>query len=212
MEKKQKLKLSDIWYYYKGYVLIAVIVIVGIAYTVYTNINEVTTDILIDCASDKCFSAEQARILNDDLNNSGIVPDIDGDGKGIAQINAYQTGTSGDSKVDAQNTEVTQVKMSVGESAIIITDESVINMYAYYDMFKDITHLAQTFGAQDVIKDVNGKVIAINIDNCQWLARNGIKTDGLYLTLRIPSADLEDDKQLMKQFENAEQVAEYILK
>ena len=211
MENK-KLKFSDWWHYYKGYVIAAVLIAMAVGYTIFTTVTKQKVDMFIDCITDNCFNAAQCEQLQSDLTISGVIKDIDGDGYGIAQISSFPTGISGAEDVEAQNVEAAQIRMAIGQSPVIITDKSVIDAYEYFEMFKDITHIAQKLGTDNVVKDKSGNVIAICIDNSNWLNKNGIKTNGLYVTIRIPSADLRMDDMLKAQFENADELVEYIAK
>ena len=209
MEKK-KLKFSDWWYYYKWYVIGACFVLAAIVITLYINSNKTGTDMYIECASDNCLTVEQARAVAKTLNDSGVIDDVDGDGMGLCKLNTYQTGMNG--KNDAKNAEATQLKMLVGEAAIVFTDENVIKGYENQKTFKNISYLAEKFPERKVITNESGDVVGICIDDCELFRQNNIRTNGMYLTMRNIPGDLKKDKKLVKMFENADKVAEYILK
>lgn len=210
--EKKKLGFSDWWYYYKIHVIVALVIVLGIGYSIYMDVTQQKIDMHIDCITDMCFSSVQCNQLQNDLTQSDVIPDVDGDGAGIAQISSYIIGMNNKQDVDAQNIEVAQIRMTLGQSPIVITDKEVIKAYEHFEMFEDITNIANNVDAQDVIKDKQGNVIAVSLDNSEWLKKNNINIKGLYLTLRIPSADITMDEQLIKEFENAKKVAEYIIK
>ncbi len=214
MEKKQKLKLSDIWYYYKGYVAIGLIVVLAIGYTVFNKVTEVKDDFLIECISDIGFDYDAAYTLADSLEQSGAVPDINGDGNVRVNVATYQTGLSGNKNIDPQIAQVAQLRMAVGEGAIIIADKKVFEVYDRYEMFKDILSIADEFGIDEskIVKSSDGKVVGIGITDSKWLADDGVKYDGLYAALRVMNADNADDKSLAAQFAAAEDILKYIIR
>lgn len=214
MEKKQKLKLSDIWYYYKGYIAVGIVIVFAIAYTLYNGATSVKSDFLIECISDIGFDYDAAYSLADGLSLSGAVPDLNDDGKCVADLKTYQTGLSGNQNIDPQMAQITQLRMAVGEGAIIISDKKVFEVYDSYQMFKDISAIADEYGFDDnsVVKSSDGKVVGISITNSQWLKQNNIKCDGLYAALRVMNADNSNNQTLKKQFDSAEDILKYIIK
>ena len=214
MEKKQKLKITDIWYYYKGYVAIVLVVVLAIGYTVFNKVTEVKDDFLIECISDIGFDYDAAYTLADSLEQSGAVPDINGDGNVQVNVATYQTGLSGNKNIDPQIAQVAQLRMAVGEGAIIIADKKVFEVYDRYEMFKDISSIADELGIDEskVVKSSDGKVVGIGITDSKWLAESGVKYDGLYAALRVMNADNADDESLAAQFAAAEDILKYIIK
>ena len=110
--------------------------------------------------------------------------------------------------------QITQLRMAVGEGAIIISDKKVFEVYDSYQMFKDISAIADEYGFDDnsVVKSSDGKVVGISITNSQWLKQNNIKCDGLYAALRVMNADNSNNQTLKKQFDSAEDILKYIIK
>ena len=214
MEKKQKLKLSDIWYYYKVHFIVILIVIALIAYTVYNKVTQINDDFLIECMSDIGFSYDTAGILADSLEQSGVVVDIDGDG--IVQVNilTYQTGFSGNQNIDLQMAQVVALRMAMGEGPIIIADKQVFEEYEQHGIFKDISAIANELGIDEsrFLRSSDGTVIGISIWDSQWIENNGINCDGLYASLRIINPDLSNNKNLLKQYDAAEDIFKYIVK
>ncbi len=214
MKDKQKLKLTDIWYYYKGYVAIGIIVALAIGYTVFNKATEIKNDILIECISDIGFDYDAAYTLANSLEQSGAVPDTNGDGNVKVTVSTYQTGLSGIQKIDPQIAQVAQLRMAVGEGAIIIADKKVFEVYDSYNMFKDISPIANLFGIDKskVVTSSDGKIIGIDITNSKWLADNGVKCNGLYAALRVINEDNASDKRLAAQFDAAQDILKYIVR
>ncbi|MBQ7901138.1 MAG: hypothetical protein IJ365_04135 [Clostridia bacterium] len=212
-DKKYKLTLSDIWYYYKVHFFVAVAIILAIVYTVYTAVTNVEPDFTIDCISDSGVTYESEDLLKQLLETGGAVADNNGDGEVKVNISATPSGMSG-TTADPNYVEIVQLRMAVGESAIILTEPKVISSYEQHGIFMDLTQLADDCGIaeSDRIISSEGYVIGIKIDNCGLFATNGITTKDLYLTLRTPSSNMQKKEEMIKQFDNASAVAQYIIK
>lgn len=65
--------------------------------------------------------------MSQQLEDAGMVPDINGDGESVLQINLYQLSTDGEESVDYANQMAGTVKLStdlqVGDSVVFLTDD-----------------------------------------------------------------------------------------
>ena len=210
-DKRYKLTLSDIWYYYKVHFFVALAIIIAIVYTIYSTVTKVEPDFTIDCFSDTGITYEMSDKLEELISNSGTVDDIDGDGIVSTSISAFPTGLSSPNG-DPNYIQVIQLRMAVGESAIIMAEPRVFDMYDESGVFMDITHIADecNIPAEDrLIYD--GKVLGIKADNSPLFRNNGISSTDLFISLRTPTLDISKKEELMKSFGYAEDVVKYIL-
>ena len=211
-DKKYKLTLSDIWYYYKIHFFVVLAIIIAIVYTVYTSVTRVEPDFTIDCLSDSGITYEDADELGILLGDSGKVSDNDGDGQVYVKVSNYPTGLSSPTG-DPNYVQVIQLRMAVGETPIILAEPKVFEMYDDSGVFTDITHIADDCAIADEDRILhNGAVIGIKIDNCALFEQNGFASKDLYLSLRTPTAAISKNDELLKSFDNADAVAKYIIK
>lgn len=212
-DKKYKLSLSDIWYYYKIHFFVTVAIILAVVYTVYTVMSNVEPDFTLDCISDSGITYEAGELLKQLLGECGAVSDNNGDGEVNVNVSITPSGMS-DTTSNPSYVEIVQLRMAVGESQIILTEPKVISAYEHYGVFVDLTQLADNCGIadDDRIMSEEGYVIGIKIDNCSLFEKNGIISKDLYLTLRQPSLDNQKNEEIMNQFNNAAYVAQYIIK
>lgn len=214
-EEKQK-KWENYWYYYKWHTIVGIVALLVIVYTVYDKVTYIKPDFEIDAVTDCGFSYNSADTIANSLASSGALDDINGDGKIKASVSYYTAGYSGEAskQADPSMMQIVQLRMAVGESPIILTDSTVAKVYEDQGVFADITDLADRLGIanEDRLASKDGKVIGINIAESAAFADTGIQTGELYLTLRNPTNDIKKNKKAMKEFENAEKIAEYLIK
>jgi hypothetical protein len=210
-DKRYKLTLSDIWYYYKVHFFVALAIIIAIVYTIYSTVTKVEPDFTIDCFSDTGITYEMSDKLEELISNSGTVDDIDGDGIVFTSISAFPTGLSSPNG-DPNYIQVIQLRMAVGESAIIMAEPRVFDMYDESGVFMDITHIADECNIP--VEDrliYDGKVLGIRADNSPLFRNNGFISTDLFISLRTPTMDISKKEELMKSFGYAEDVVKYIL-
>ncbi len=213
--EKQK-KWENYWYYYKWHTIVGIIAALVIAYTIYDKVTYVKPDFEIDAVTDCGFSYNSADTVENNLVSSGALDDINGDGKIKASVSYYTAGYSDEAskQADPSMMQIVQLRMAVGESPIILTDAAVTKVYEDQGVFTDITDLADRLGIADEkrLMSKDGKVIGINVAESTAFADTGIQTGELYLTLRAPTNDMKKNKAAMKEFDNAEKIAEYLIK
>lgn len=215
-KEEKKKKWENYWYYYKWHTIIGIIVVMLISYSIYEKVTYVSPDFEIDAITDCGFSYNSAETIENKLVESGALPDINEDGKVSANVNFYTAGYSQEAskQADASMMQIVQLRMAVGESPIILTDEALTKVYEDQGVFTDITEMADKLGItdDDRLLSKDGKVIGINVAASPVFAETGIFTGKLYLTLRTPTNDMKKNKKAMKTFDNAEQIAKYLIK
>ena len=211
-DKRYKLTLSDIWYYYKIHFFVAMAIIIAIVYTVYSTVTKVEPDFTIDCFSDTGITYEMTDKLEELINSSGTVADVDGDEAVVTGVSSFPTGLSSPNG-DPNYIQVIQLRMAVGESPIIMAEPRVFEMYDASGVFMDITHIADECNIPDQDRLIfDGKVLGIRVDNSKLFANNGFTSTDLFISLRTPTYDIQKNEALMKAFGYAEDVAKYIIK
>ena len=212
MMKKIIYFFKNYWYYYKIYAIIAAFVLFAAGITIYEKVTYEKPDMIIDCISDNLYlSPENIEAICVDIENSGCLEDINGDENVKVSLSAYSAGAS-DTTVGTDGGsayELMEIKMAVGNSAIIVADKKVIERYEKYNIYKDISEIAEKLSVpgEDVLHSSNGTLIGIRVDNRGILNKLGLSGKEVFLTLRVPM-DSTDDKMI----EQAPAVAEYMLK
>lgn len=210
-DKRYKLTLSDIWYYYKVHFFVALAIIIAIAYTVYSTVTKVEPDFTIDCFSDTGITYEMSDKLSELISNSGTVSDTDDDGRVSTDISVFPTGLSSPNG-DPNYIQVIQLRMAVGESPVIMAEPRVFDMYDESGVFADISHVADEYNIPNEDRIVYAdKVIGIRVDNSPLFTANGLASTDLFIALRTPTNAIKKNEALMKSFGYAEDVAKYIL-
>ncbi len=210
-DKRHKLTLSDIWYYYKVHFLVALAIVIAIVYTVYTTGTKVEPDFTIDCFSDTGITYEMSDKLSELISNSGTVTDIDGDGKVVTNISNYPTGLSSPNG-DPNYIQVIQLRMAVGESPLIMAEPRVFDMYDESGVFMDITYIADQCNISPEDRIIyEGKVLGIRSDNSPLFTANSLASSDLFIALRTPSNEIRKNEAAMKSFGCADDVVAYIL-
>lgn len=215
MKEERRKKLENFWYYYKWHVIIGIVALFLIGYSVYDAVTKIEPDITVDCIMDTGMNYEITDKLTLDLKNNGGVNDNNGDGRIEVHMGHYQTGKDPSSATSQGSmTEVVQLRMAVGDCSLILTEPHILNLYAEQELFEDLTAIADEMNIPEDRRYMSefGKVIAINIDNSEFLAKNDVITRECYAAIRVLNNDQLDNKEKIKQNENAKSIIKYIIK
>ena len=216
MKEERRKKLENFWYYHKWHVIIGIVALFLIGYTIHEVVTKVNPDLTIDCIMDTGMDYEKIEILTNDLRDNGGITDNNGDGRIKVQIGHYQTGKDPSSaSSQGSMSEVVQLRMAVGECSLLLTEPHILNLYAEQDLFEDLTAIADEMNIPEekryMSKDGN-KVVAINIDDSEFFAKNNIITKDCYAAIRVLNHDQLGNKEKIKQNKNAGTVIKYIIK
>ncbi len=209
---KIKYFFKNYWYYYKFYAIGAAFILLLIGFTVYEKVTYVKPDMIIDCISDNMYlSPDNIEAICDYIESSGSLKDINGDENVKVSFGTYSAGATDTAVgIDGGSAyEMAEIKMAVGNSAIIIADKAVIERYEKYNIYKDISAIAKKLDVpqEDRLYSSKGALIGIRFDNRGIMKRLGVSGKEIFLSLRI-SMDSTDEEMI----EQAPSVAEYILK
>lgn len=213
-EKKKRIK--NFWYYYKWHIIIGIVVTFFIAYIASDMITNVNPDLSIDIIMDSGFTYDVAEDVTRDLETNGVAKDNNGDGKIKSEVTIMQTGSDpSDMSGDTSMMEIVQLRMTVGEASVIITEPYILDLYGKHDVFEDLTAIADEMNIplhKRYMSEDGKKVVAINIDGCEFLSRKNIEAKDCYIAHRVLNYNQHDDKTKTNEHTNATDVIKYIIK
>lgn len=214
-KEDRKKKLENFWYYYKWHVIVGIVAVIVAATSIYDAVTKTEPDLTIDCIIDSGIDYTYSGAMAAKLEKSGVVADNNGDGHKSVNVQYYQTGRdTSNLSADGSMTEAVQLRMGVGESAVIVTEPYILDLYGKFDIFYDMTAIADemNISEQNRYKSADGtKVIAIDLKESKFLKDLGISADDCYICIRVIYEDQKDDQEKINQFENAQLVAKYML-
>lgn len=207
-----KKKWENFWYYYKWHTIALIFVIILAGYTIRDAVTKVNYDFNIDIIGSAALPFESTDKISQALEKSGAVADNYSDGKINVLTGLISVPAKGET-TDGTQEQVAQVKLAVGESVVIITDERYMKGFSDSGVYGDITSVADKAQIPQDRRYLSpdGKVMGVKLDGCKFFADMGLNTDGLYITKRIANKDAKKDEQKMKEYNNADSVIEYIL-
>ena len=212
MMKKIIYFFKNYWYYYKIYAIIAAFVLFAAGITIYEKVTYEKPDMIIDCLSDNLFlTSDTITAICEDIENSGCLEDINGDEKVKVSLSAYSAGAS-DTTVGTDGGsayELMEIKMAVGNSAIIVADKKVLERYEKYNIYQDISDIAQKLGIseEDLYYSSEGAPVGVRLDNRDVFKKQGISCEDVFLAIRVQMDSVDEEM-----IEQAPAVAEYMLK
>ena len=211
-----KAKWENFWYYYKWHVIIGIFVFIVAATTIYDAVTRVDPDISIDCILDHGITAQSAYEMEYILTEKAPIADNNGDGKIKLSVSHCETGRS-QSSISAGGSvvEVVQLKMAVGESSIIITEPNIVDLYESFEIYHDLTDIANEMNIPQDRRYMSydgTKVIAISMEGTSLMSELGLDGKDCYLFVRVIYNDHKADQTKINQFENAKDLAKYMLK
>ena len=122
-----KEKWQNFWFYYKWHVVVGVVVLLLVIFMVRDFVSRVEPDLQMSFITSQSLPQAMLDNMSQQLEDAGMVPDINGDGESVLQINLYQLSTDGEESVDYANQMAGTVKLStdlqVGDSVVFLTDD-----------------------------------------------------------------------------------------
>lgn len=122
-----KEKWQNFWFYYKWHVVVAVVVLLLVIFTVRDFLTRENPDLQMSFVTTQALPQALLDHLSQQLEDAGMVPDLNGDGKSILQMNLYQISTDGEESVDYANQISGTVKFSsdlqMGDTVVFLTDD-----------------------------------------------------------------------------------------
>lgn len=84
---KRRMDAKTWWYYYKGYVIVGILILCGASLTVWEKVTAKKPDLSAVVITDPVLSKEETNLLKDQL--SRILWDFNGDGEVLLEEHAY---------------------------------------------------------------------------------------------------------------------------
>ena len=163
-------KWENFWYYYKIHVIVGICIAIVAGVTIYDKITYIEDDFLIDCFTDNTYiNYDVAEAMAEEIANDEFFDDLNGDGHKKMSISVFSagaddktTGMQGGSAYELMN-----VKMAVGNAAMIFADKSVLKRFEKQGIFQDLGPISQSLGMSDenlyILPD--GSVAGIKLDS-----------------------------------------------
>lgn len=125
MTKQEKWR--NFWFYYKWWVLGGLAAVFAVIYIVYDIAGTVKPDFEIGLVSEEGLPGAIVEKLSKELSESGLIPDVNGDGKVSVVINEYTVALGGAEAANAEMQMAGTVKLTadfqMNQSALFLTDD-----------------------------------------------------------------------------------------
>ncbi len=175
-------KLSNFFYYYKFHMLALVFAIICAVITFRQCSSIEPADVSILYACSETAGNETADFLETAIENTGLVPDIDGNGEVTAAAFALYTPDhiKGGQDVHAYNKIF--IEMIEGENALYLIDKRFI-IEETYGALLPIDDLAEGISEDKLLKNTQGQVIAIDVSDSAFFTDAKVPSKGIYIAL-----------------------------
>ncbi|MBR1969771.1 MAG: hypothetical protein IKA17_05405 [Clostridia bacterium] len=205
------------WEYYKIHTIVVLVIIVAVASTIYSKVNEPKYDLTICYAGASIFDEQTEENIRKEA--SKITPDVNENGESLCdfyQMSFSIEDKSGDVMMDEEYTRAMHTKMQLSlagdEIYIYILDKSHLEFYATEKMdhcpfapLKNWLEKDYKFSRYSV----EGEDIAISLEGNQFLKKNGIDSTDKYLVMRYYPR--KDQKKQLEGYKAAVKLANEIL-
>lgn len=177
-----KSKMSNFFYYYKFHMLAFVFAIICAVITFRQCSSIEPADISLIYACSETAGNETADFIETAIEETGLVPDIDGNGKVVASAFALYTPDhiQGGQDVNAYNKIF--VEMIEGENSLYLIDKRFIIEETYAALLP-VDDLAEGLGEDKLLRDTEGQVIAIDVSDSTFFEDAKVPSKGLYVAL-----------------------------
>lgn len=190
-------KISDFWFFYKGYI-IALLIVVLLCVLILKDCSEkIHEDLAVTMLLSNDAKPESSQNIANALEEGGKVPDFNGDGNFKARVNLVTVPYEVKDESDLASQYQANIAIQTDESQLFFIDEDLLEIYEEQELFGDIGDLAEGLNAQNLYIDENGKAIGISLKGNAFLEDKGIVTETLYACLRnneYTEPDEEADK------------------
>ena len=190
-------KISDFWFFYKGYI-IALLIVALLCVLILKDCSEkIHEDLAVTMLLSNDAKPESSQNIANALEEGGKVPDFNGDGNFKARVNLVTVPYEVKDESDLASQYQANIAIQADESQLFFIDEDLLEIYEEQELFGDIGDLAEGLNAQNLYIDENGKAIGISLKGNAFLEDKGIVTETLYACLRnneYTEPDEEADK------------------
>ena len=177
-----KSKMSNFFYYHKVHIAVVIFAIIcaGLTFRQCSSIEPADISIIYACS--ETAGNETADFLEDAIENTGLVPDIDENGVVTASAFALYTPDHIKGGQDVQAYNKIFVEMIEGDNAIYLIDKRFI-IEETYGALMPIDYLAEGILEDELIRNENGQVIAIDVSDSAFFEGTKVPSKGIYIAL-----------------------------
>ena len=198
MKKEKLTKFSDIMYYYKWHMIIAVIMIIVVAYFAVECHNKVEDDITVTAILSNYALSTAAEDVENDMVSNGLIPDLNGDGTNKMFVHIITFPIKPQNQEEMMAGQQVSVAFAADDSVLFLIDEDLLEMYEDDEIFNDISRVAELQGASeaDLYLAEDGTSMGISLTDNEYLESKGIPTKTLYACYRYAlHSDNSDEYQ-----------------
>lgn len=208
MKKEKITNFSDFIYYYKWHVIIAIVIIALAVIFIRDCANKVEDDISIALILSNYTAADTSDAISSDLENAGLVPDLDGDGVGQMYTRVITSPIDGGEDAVTASYQIT-IAFLEKNTVMYLIDEDLLEMYEEQGIFDDVTERAKKLDVSEdgLYVSEEGVPIGISLKGNKYLQEKGVVTDTLYACFRAGG----DDADIKTLSEAADKIFEYML-
>lgn len=213
MKKEKLTKFSDYVYYYKWHAIIAVVVIVVLAFTIHDCATKIEDDMVVTALLSNYPAIEASENMSADFVSAGLIPDANEDGVSQVYVNLVTVPLDPQSEQEMMGAQQAMIAMAADDSILFLIDEDLLEMYETQGAFGDISEKAESLGyGEDLIYTAeDGTVMGISLKDNEYLKSKGVVTDTLYACYRaLPEGELEPEAKL--KLKAADDIFDYIMK
>lgn len=209
MKKEKITNFSDFMYYYKWHIVIALVIIVLAAVFIRDCASKVEDDISVAFILSNYTATDSSESISADLEENGLVPDLNGDGIGQMYTRIVTSPIDGGEDAVSASYQIT-IAFLEKNTVMFFVDEDLLEMYEDQDIFGDVSERAAKFNIsdEDLYVAESGEPIGISLKGNSYLKEKGIVTDTLYACFRSEAAADDDGKEGAKA---ADKIFEYML-
>ena len=166
MKKEKLTKFSDIMYYYKWHMIIAVITIIAVAYFTVECHNKVKDDLVVTAILSNYSLSTAPDDIETDMVSSGIVPDLNGDGTSKMFVHVITFPLKPQNQEEMMAGQQVSVALAGDDSVLFLIDFDLLEMYEDDEIFCDISRVAELQGVseEDLYIAEDGTVMGISLN------------------------------------------------
>lgn len=213
MDTQKTSKWSNFCYYYKWHVVIAAVVLVIATITIRDCHNSVEPDISIRGILNTYVGEESKQALENTLYDAGMIPDLNADGKQNCLLQLLTVPEEVQSEQDMAVQMQIMLGFAADEAVLYLIDEEFLELYEEQEIFEPLdTFVAQQGVPQEqcYVGPVTGQILGVSLQGNALLEQCGIKTDTLYLAMRVMRQNEQDDQRIQEVFDASGQIAAYL--
>ncbi len=199
-----------VWTYYKWHMIIPITVIIFTAVTIYQCTHRPKYDADVIYAGQTVFSDSQMKEIP--LGMAQYCDNIDGDGEtrvSFQQINFSRR--AGSEEMDYNLQMKLDLQFQRNNAYLFIFDKTEADLMIGREeedlIYSPVEEWAASMPSEDKLYMKNGKAYAVSLADNEVIKRLGIKTDDLYLVLRVNNGGEESEAR----YTNAKKLANGLL-